>query len=190
MGPAVSSAVLLANRPAKVIANALGAGFRSSPSVPVLDTGGRANHGDIPRMSTWRCRFWRPSSSFRRRAPTPSPAPASSRGSTKASPAGHKLTLISAPAGFGKTTVLSEWVAERRRADPDLGVGWVSLDESDNDPVRFLSYLVAAFNAANDEPGPAPIDPTQDCRIDADVAGERRRSTVPAERCSCWTISS
>jgi len=74
---------------------------------------------------------------------------------------GHKLTLISAPAGFGKTTVLSEWVAERRRADPRVGVGWVSLDEGDNDPVRFLSYLVAAFTTANDEPGPAPSNPTR-----------------------------
>lgn len=62
--------------------------------------------------------------------------------------AGHKLTLISAPAGFGKTTMLSEWVAERRRAAPDLRVAWVSLDGSDNDPVRFLSYLVAAFHSA------------------------------------------
>src|SRR2546423_6456053 len=52
----------------------------------------------------------------------------------------HKLTLISAPAGFGKTTLLSEWVAgcERR-------VAWLSLDEGDNDPRRFLAYLVAAL---------------------------------------------
>jgi len=71
---------------------------------------------------------------------------------------GHKLTLISAPAGFGKTTVLSEWVKARRRADPDLRVAWVSLDESDNDPVRFLTYLVAAFAAANDESGPVSGD--------------------------------
>ncbi|MEW6209340.1 MAG: LuxR family transcriptional regulator [Acidobacteriota bacterium] len=52
----------------------------------------------------------------------------------------HKLTLISAPAGFGKTTLLSEWVAgcERR-------VAWLSLDEGDNDPRRFLAYIVAAL---------------------------------------------
>jgi LuxR family transcriptional regulator, maltose regulon positive regulatory protein len=51
----------------------------------------------------------------------------------------RKLTLISAPAGFGKTTLVSEWVA---------GCGhpaaWLSLDEEDSDPVRFLTYLVAA----------------------------------------------
>ncbi|MFL6179621.1 MAG: hypothetical protein ACJ74E_07215, partial [Actinomycetes bacterium] len=39
----------------------------------------------------------------------------------------RRLTLISAAAGFGKTTVLSEWVAAARRADPELHVGWVSL---------------------------------------------------------------
>src|SRR5215208_8070718 len=56
---------------------------------------------------------------------------------------GRKLTLISAPAGFGKTTLLVEWL--KGRADGDRSVAWVSLDEGDNDPVRFLSYLVAAL---------------------------------------------
>ena len=51
-----------------------------------------------------------------------------------------KLTLISAPAGFGKTTLLSEWVNKTERP-----VAWVSLDESDNDVVRFLAYFVAAL---------------------------------------------
>jgi LuxR family transcriptional regulator, maltose regulon positive regulatory protein len=57
--------------------------------------------------------------------------------------AGRKLTLISAPAGFGKTTLLGEWL--KRREGGDQSVAWVSLDEGDNDPVRFLSYLVAAL---------------------------------------------
>ncbi|MCX6068073.1 MAG: LuxR C-terminal-related transcriptional regulator [Chloroflexi bacterium] len=54
--------------------------------------------------------------------------------------AGRKLTLISAPAGFGKTTLLSEWGANCGRL-----VAWFSLDEGDNDPVRFLIYLVTAL---------------------------------------------
>jgi len=54
--------------------------------------------------------------------------------------AGCKLTLISAPAGFGKTTLVSEWVAGCQRP-----VAWLSLDEGDNDPARFLSYFVAAL---------------------------------------------
>ncbi|GAA1998478.1 LuxR C-terminal-related transcriptional regulator [Microbacterium pumilum] len=75
--------------------------------------------------------------------------------------AGHTLTLISAPAGFGKTTVLSEWVNARRRADSDLRVGWVSLDGSDNDPVRFLSYVVAAYHAQDDGTDAAVSDPNR-----------------------------
>jgi LuxR family transcriptional regulator, maltose regulon positive regulatory protein len=55
---------------------------------------------------------------------------------------GGKLTLISAPAGFGKTTLLSEWVAQTGRQ-----VAWFSLDEADNEEGRFLLYLVTALDA-------------------------------------------
>ncbi len=51
-----------------------------------------------------------------------------------------KLTLISAPAGFGKTTLVSAWIAGFGRP-----VAWLSLDEGENDPIRFLAYLVAAL---------------------------------------------
>jgi LuxR family maltose regulon positive regulatory protein len=51
-----------------------------------------------------------------------------------------KLTLISAPAGFGKTTLVSEWIASCGRP-----VAWLSLDEGDNEPARFLTYLIAAL---------------------------------------------
>ena len=53
---------------------------------------------------------------------------------------GHKLTIISASAGFGKTTLISEWVASCERP-----VAWLSLDEGDNDPTHFLIYFVAAL---------------------------------------------
>ena len=59
--------------------------------------------------------------------------------------AGRKLTLVAAPAGFGKTTVVSEWVADVKAREPDVRVAWISLDEGDNDPSRFLSYLLAAL---------------------------------------------
>src|ERR1700726_2087665 len=52
----------------------------------------------------------------------------------------RKLTLISAPAGFGKTTLVSEWVEGIERP-----TAWLSLDEGENDPARFLAYLVAAL---------------------------------------------
>ena len=61
----------------------------------------------------------------------------------------RKLTLIAAPAGFGKTTLVSEWVEGIER--PRARTAWLSLDEGDNDPARFLAYLVAALQtiAAN-----------------------------------------
>jgi LuxR family maltose regulon positive regulatory protein len=55
----------------------------------------------------------------------------------------HQLTLISAPAGFGKTTLVSEWHASP--AGREVPLAWLSLDDDDNDPVRFLSYLIAAL---------------------------------------------
>ncbi len=92
----------------------------------------------------------------------------------------RKLTLISAPAGFGKTTLLSEWIhhrgkvsvstPERSRAGTSpLQAAWVSLDESDNDPARFLAYLVAVLQriqaiigetaaAALQSPQPPPME--------------------------------
>lgn len=53
---------------------------------------------------------------------------------------GRNLTLVSAPAGFGKTTCIGEWLNGL-----SFPVTWLSLDESDNDPVRFLTYFIAAL---------------------------------------------
>jgi len=52
----------------------------------------------------------------------------------------HKIILISAPAGFGKTTLLADWLKTT-----SLPAAWLSLDEDDNDFARFLSYLTAAL---------------------------------------------
>jgi len=92
----------------------------------------------------------------------------------------RKLTLVSAPAGFGKTTLLGEWIASHRRGGPrserrgtdacprgrgtavlapgeptgartaPLQVAWLSLDEGDDDPIRFLTYLIAALQQADE----------------------------------------
>ncbi len=53
-----------------------------------------------------------------------------------------KLTLVSAPAGYGKTTLLGEWIDQQ-----EVPFGWVSLDAKDNDPDRFFSYLIAGLQA-------------------------------------------
>jgi LuxR family maltose regulon positive regulatory protein len=54
----------------------------------------------------------------------------------------YSLILVSAPAGFGKTTLISEWA---RQKQPEVRTAWVSLDEGDNDPVRFWDYFIAAL---------------------------------------------
>lgn len=54
----------------------------------------------------------------------------------------RKLTLVSAPAGFGKTTLWGEWRAGAGHAKP---IAWLTLDEADNDVVRFWSYAIAAL---------------------------------------------
>ena len=81
----------------------------------------------------------------------------------------RKFTLISAPPGFGKTTLVSSWIhqmaegggldkdSEQRHPDsPDLAhsrVAWVSLDEHDNNPARFWEYVVAALLNLNSDIG-------------------------------------
>jgi len=56
--------------------------------------------------------------------------------------ANYRLTLINCPAGYGKTTLIAQWAADQSY------LGWYSLDESDNQPERFASYLIAAVQLA------------------------------------------
>ncbi len=82
---------------------------------------------------------------------------------------GHKLFLVSAPAGFGKTTLVSEWSQAVAEAGAPCDIAWLSLDEADNDPTRFLAYFVAALQtivpnlgegvlAGLQSPKPPPIE--------------------------------
>jgi LuxR family maltose regulon positive regulatory protein len=61
-----------------------------------------------------------------------------------------KLTLLSAPAGYGKTTLVSDWLHSAGRP-----FTWLTLDEDDNDPARFLAYLVAALQLVDSRLGEA-----------------------------------
>src|SRR5262245_7382553 len=67
-----------------------------------------------------------------------------------------KLTLVSAPAGYGKTTLLSAWAHQR-----NLPVAWVALDESDNDLARFRSYLQAALQQISASFGMEDLTPME-----------------------------
>lgn len=73
----------------------------------------------------------------------------------------HRLTLVSAPAGFGKTTLLAEWVAR------DEHTAWLSLDEGDDDPERFLAHLGAALAGVGLDP---PADPADSAVLVNDLA--------------------
>ena len=91
---------------------------------------------------------------------------------------GSALTLVSAPAGFGKTTLLTEWLAADGRP-----AGWLSLDPRDNDPATFWTYLVTALRTAVPQVGAAalalletPRSPTEDVLVtllnDLSAAGD------------------
>src|SRR5262245_53066747 len=74
-----------------------------------------------------------------------------------------KLTLVAAPAGYGKTALVGNWVAGCGRR-----VAWLSLDAGDSDPARFLAYLVAALRTVAPQIGSgllaalhAPQPPTE-----------------------------
>jgi LuxR family maltose regulon positive regulatory protein len=80
----------------------------------------------------------------------------------------RKLTLVSAPAGFGKTTLLAEWLAAARASERPSA--WVSLDQGDNDPALFWAYFIAALQKVQPgvgegalsllrSPQPPPIEP-------------------------------
>ena len=70
---------------------------------------------------------------------------------------GHRLTLVSAPAGFGKTTVLSDWVAHLGGRDSHVRTAWLSLDDGDNDLTRLLTHLVASLESAGVDLEPAVV---------------------------------
>ncbi len=105
--------------------------------------------------------------------------------------AGRPVTLVSAPAGFGKTTCVSSWVGTVE----DRAVAWLSLDPADDDPARFLAGVVAALGEASqplavatrDLVGPdapsSPGDMAAALGNALDVAG--RRCLLVLDDCMC-----
>ena len=97
-----------------------------------------------------------------------------SRGQTQGF--GRKLTLLSAPAGFGKTTLVAEWVQAMGRATPPIAIAWLSLDEDDNDLARFLVYFVTALSKV-------------EANIGKGVLNQLRASPPPAEEILTFLIN-
>jgi LuxR family transcriptional regulator, maltose regulon positive regulatory protein len=64
----------------------------------------------------------------------------------------RKLILISAPAGFGKTTVLSDWIDQNK-----IPAAWFSIDNGDNDPVEFLRYIISGIQSIHKEFGESAL---------------------------------
>ena len=77
----------------------------------------------------------------------------------------RKLTLVSAPDGFGKTTLLSEWVhgwgGSVGSTIAPISVAWLALDKGDNDPSRFLTYLISALQRVQENVGRGLLDALQ-----------------------------
>ncbi len=86
---------------------------------------------------------------------------------------GRRLTLICAPAGYGKTTLAADWIRTLPTAVPlRYSVAWLSLDDSDNDPIRFLTYLAAALRQAGapvEDPAPANLQISPTIQIESGV---------------------
>ncbi|HEY6597483.1 MAG TPA: LuxR C-terminal-related transcriptional regulator [Asanoa sp.] len=64
------------------------------------------------------------------------------------------VTLVSAPAGSGKTTLANSWATAR----PDRHIAWLTLDDADNDPAHLWRYLIAALTSAANRPAAFPVD--------------------------------
>ncbi|NIK74987.1 LuxR family maltose regulon positive regulatory protein [Paenibacillus castaneae] len=77
----------------------------------------------------------------------------------------RKLTLVTAPAGYGKTSLVREWLAECLQP-----VAWLSLDKADNDPVRFLKYFITALQTTEENIGAgmlALLQSSQSLRVES-----------------------
>ena len=70
----------------------------------------------------------------------------------------RKLSLISAPAGFGKTTLVSDWIEQNVLRQRSMRVAWLSLDDGDNDLPRLLAHLVAALRGIDADIGSDAVD--------------------------------
>ena len=94
---------------------------------------------------------------------------------TRCAPASTRLTVVVAPAGWGKTSLLSAWAAD---PGEHVRVAWVSLDEDDDEPTRFWTYVLTALQRRR-----------RDRREPASTRSRRPGSNRSTSRCRCWSTS-
>lgn len=87
----------------------------------------------------------------------------------------RKLTLLTAPAGFGKTTLVAEWLTRL-----DRPFAWICLDEGDNDPVRFLSVVVAALQTVDESIGRSVHSVLQRGQLTSNASGLAQDDDTPS----------
>jgi LuxR family maltose regulon positive regulatory protein len=87
----------------------------------------------------------------------------------------RKLILVSAPAGWGKTTLVSQWVRDSR-----IPAGWLSLDPPDNDPSQFISYFLAALANSSEHFGNLASDSVPPSNLVNYASGHTMRTTFTA----------
>jgi LuxR family maltose regulon positive regulatory protein len=100
---------------------------------------------------------------------------------------GHQFTLISAPAGSGKTTLVAAWLQHA-----DQPVGWLTLDRDDNDPLRFATHLIAArqrIDSAIGQAAQSMLDAQHFPPPEALMALLINDIATTPTACWCWTIS-
>jgi len=94
----------------------------------------------------------------------------------------HRLTVVSAPAGFGKTTLLGDWLGQLGRSGAPVRVAWLSLDDGDNDPTRFLAHVVAALQGAGIEGVEGVLESLSAAPVAAELAHLVNRVTEACDR--------
>ena len=97
----------------------------------------------------------------------------------------HKLILISAPAGYGKTTLLAQWAHASR-----FPIAWLSISEEDNDLERFLRYLLAAWEKVQPGVRESPLGLLLGAMSPDSEAVFRRSSTSPTTYPTTLCLSS
>lgn len=96
-----------------------------------------------------------------------------------------RLTLVSAPAGFGKTTLLAQWLATEQAGSQ---VAWVSLDATDSDPASFWSYVVSALQAAVPGVGSSALELLDSAAVPAEAALTTVVNDLASAPGSVWLV--